>query len=96
MPTKKTETTTQTPFELWDETTKSYSDTIVEMTRRSLDQTLAFSEQIAGIWMDAAKKTQTIMLKESEAALKLAEEAREQARATSDKVAKMMGEFSAN
>ena len=83
-------------FRIWDEYTRTYSDMIVEMTRRSMDQTLAVSEQIAGIWMDAARKTQTLLVKESEAALKLAEQTREQVKATSDKVAKMMGDFSAN
>lgn len=98
MPRTKTttETNTQTAFQIWDETTRTYSDTIVEMTRRSLDTSLAMSEQIAAIWMDAARKTQALIAKESETALKLAGEAREQAKATSDKVAKMMGDFSAN
>lgn len=96
MTTKKTQTQTQTPAQMWEEYAQSYSDAIVEMTRRNMDQAITMSEQIAGIWMDAARKTQAMLVKESEAALKLAEEAREQAKATSDKVAKMMGQFSAN
>ena len=96
MTTKTKKTTPETPFQTLEDYTRTYSDAIVDMTRRNLDQTLAFSEQIAGIWMDAAKKTQSLMLKESEAALKMAEETREQVKATSEKIAKMMGEFSAN
>ena len=95
MTTKKTEMPTNT-FQIWDEYAKTYSDMIVEMTRRNLDQSLAVSEQIAGIWMDAARKAQTMIVKESEAALKLAETTREQVKTASDKVAKMMGDFSAN
>jgi hypothetical protein len=100
MTTKKntttTKTTTQTPIQSWDEYANTYTDMIVEITRRSLDQSLTLSEQIAGVWMDAARKSQAMIVKESKAALKMAEEARDQVKATSDKVAKMMGEFSAN
>jgi hypothetical protein len=91
---KKTET--PEPLKMWEDYSKSYTDMVVEMTQRSFDQSLALSEQIAGIWMDAAKKTQDLMMKETEAAMKLAEETQAQMKTASDKVMEMTKNFSAN
>jgi hypothetical protein len=94
MPAKKTET--PTPFQIWDETARTYSERLFEMTRRNIDQTLAMNEKISEMWIDAAAKTQALAVKQTEAALELAETTREQVKTASEKITRMMGEFSTN
>jgi hypothetical protein len=94
MTTKKTEV--QPPFQVWEDYAKTYSDFVVETTQKTFDQTLALSEKVAGMWLDNARKAQELTLKESEAALKLAEKAQTQMKTASDRWVKMVKDFSIN
>jgi len=94
MTTNKTET--QTGFEILEENTKTYTDFLFEATQKSFDQALAMSGKVAGLWLDAAKKGQELTLKQTEAAFEMAEAAQAQMKTASDRMVKMMKDFSAN
>lgn len=94
MTTKKTET--QTGFEMFEENTKTYTDFVFETTQKSFDQALAMSEKLAGMWLDNAKKAQDLTVKQTEAALQMAEAAQTQMKTASDRWVKMTKDFSAN
>ena len=94
MTTKKTET--QTGFEMFEETTKTYTDFLFETTQKSFEQALALNEKMAGLWLDTAKKAQELTLKQTESALQMAEAAQAQMKTSSDRWVKMTKDFSAN
>ena len=83
-------------FETWEKQAKSFADTMLETTRQGLQQTIAMSERMAELWLDAARKAQELSLKETEAALALAEDVQSQWKTASDRMTKMVKEFSAN
>jgi hypothetical protein len=96
MTTKKTET--QTGFEMFEETTKTYTDFLFETIQKSFDQALAMSEKMAGTWLESAKKAQelaqTTAVKQTEAAFQMAEAAQTQMKTASDRWVKMAQDFS--
>ncbi|MCB9135558.1 MAG: hypothetical protein H6636_09030 [Anaerolineales bacterium] len=94
MTTKKNET--QTGFETFEETTKTYTDFLFETTQKSFEQALAMSEKMTGMWLENAKKAQELTVKQTEAALQMAEAAQTQMKTASDRWVKMTKDFSAN
>jgi len=92
MTTKKTET--QTGFEMFEESTKTYTDFLFETTQKSFDQALAMSEKMAGMWLDTAKKAQELAVQQTEAAFQMAESAQTQVKTASDRWVKMTKDFS--
>ncbi|NUM46190.1 MAG: hypothetical protein HUU38_15925 [Anaerolineales bacterium] len=95
--------TTQPPptgFEMFEETTKTYTNFLFETTQKSFEQALAMSEKMTGMWLENAKKAQEMVqstaLKQTESALQMAEAAQAQMKTASDRWVKMTKDYSAN
>ena len=88
--------TTPTGFEMFEETTKTYTNFLFETTQKSFEQALAMSEKMTGMWLENAKKAQEVALKQTESALQMAEAAQAQMKTASDRWVKMTKDYSAN
>ncbi|HNB50992.1 MAG TPA: hypothetical protein PK530_03570 [Anaerolineales bacterium] len=88
--------TTPTGFEMFEETTKTYTNFLFETTQKSFEQALAMSEKMTGMWLENAKKAQEVALKQTESALQMVEAAQAQMKTASDRWVKMTKDYSAN
>jgi hypothetical protein len=76
-------------FALWQEYTEAYTDFVAQAAQQTLAQSFTLRERFDAVIADGVKKAQTLSAQEQELALGAAETVQAQARAASERLAKL-------